>query len=160
MTDATDVEADGPSDSGEAPPAPTDVPPTVATENNDTAPMDIGAYGPNGHEIGAQFTVTTEDGAFLGSCTLEGNGDEPFPLSCRVDVPRYTTVVVMLDESTITPGYAPVENPIISTRHPSQEPRPTGVSPSSSKRKVARPSVSSLPLPSIRPALRARSILP
>ena len=76
------------------------------------AEMDIGARGPNGHEIGARFTVTREDGTFLGSCTLEGNSDEPYPLSCYVSVPKYTTVVVTLDESTITPGFAPVENPL------------------------------------------------
>jgi hypothetical protein len=77
-----------------------------------SAAMDIGATGPNGHEIGARFTVTHEDGEYIGECTLEGNGDEPYPISCRVDVPRGTTVVVTLDVTTITPGYVPVENPI------------------------------------------------
>jgi hypothetical protein len=85
---------------------------TPATSQDDMAFMDIGATGPNGHEIGARFTVTTMDGAYLGSCTLEGRGDEPYPLSCRVDVPRGTTVVVTIDVTTITPGTAPVENPL------------------------------------------------
>lgn len=95
------------------PPASTQVPPTEAAAlDSDTAPMDIGAHGPNGHEIGAQFTVTTEDGEALGSCTLEGNVDDPLPVTCKVDVPRGITVVVTLDESTISDGRAPVENPI------------------------------------------------
>jgi hypothetical protein len=88
------------------------VPIDATVPDAEVAPMDIGAGGPNGHEIGARFTVSTEDGTFLGSCTLVGSGNEPYPLSCQVDVPRYTTVVVTLDESSITPGYTPVQNPI------------------------------------------------
>lgn len=79
----------------------------------ETANMDIGASGPNGHEIGAEFTVSMQDGSFIGSCTLQGNAGEPYPLSCQVPVPRYSIVVVTLDESTITPGLSPVENPIV-----------------------------------------------
>ncbi len=85
---------------------------SVAAQDGGMSPMDIGAVGPNGHEIGAQFTVTTLDGEYIGSCTLVGHGDEPYPLSCRVDVPRGTTVVVTIDVTTITPGTAPVENPL------------------------------------------------
>jgi murein DD-endopeptidase MepM/ murein hydrolase activator NlpD len=111
VTEAADGGADFPGDGVEAPSDSTEVAPTPA-QDADIASMDIGATGPNGHEIGAQFTVTTGDGDVLGSCTLEGQGDEPYELGCRVDVPRNTTVVVTLDESTITPGYTPVENPL------------------------------------------------
>jgi hypothetical protein len=74
--------------------------------------MGIAATGPNGHEIGAQFTVTTLDGEFLGSCTLEGHPAEPYVLACYVSVPYGITVVVTEDVGTITPGTAPVENPL------------------------------------------------
>ncbi len=106
------IEPDNPQDEADVaePDSPevTQAPP----QGNDLVPMDIGATGPNGHEIGAQFTVTTSDGGPLGSCTLEGQGDEPYLIACQVDVPRNTTVIVTLDESTITPGFAPNENPI------------------------------------------------
>jgi uncharacterized surface anchored protein len=85
----------------------------VTAQGGDMAPMDIGASGPNGHEIGARFSVMTLGGEDLGSCTLEGARDEPIPLSCRVDVPLGTTVVVTLDLTSITPGMVPVENPLV-----------------------------------------------
>jgi murein DD-endopeptidase MepM/ murein hydrolase activator NlpD len=88
------------------------VPIDATVPDGEVAPMDIGAGGPNGHEIGARFTVATADGTPLGACTLVGDARAPYPLSCQVEVPRYTTVVVTLDESSITPGFAPVQNPI------------------------------------------------
>lgn len=84
----------------------------TAASNADWAPMDIGASGPNGWEIGAVFTVTLADGTYIGTCTLEGQRHEPVIQSCRVSVPRYTTVVVTLDTNSISPGLVPSENPM------------------------------------------------
>lgn len=64
------------------------------------------------NEVGARFTVTTLDGEFIGSCTLEGYGDEPYLVACAVSVPNGSTVIVTEDVSTITPGLVPEENPI------------------------------------------------
>src|SRR5690606_32143576 len=63
------------------------------------------------NELGAQFTVATMDGAYLGSCTLTGI-PSGILASCSVLVPKGITVVVTEDVSTITPGYVPEENPI------------------------------------------------
>jgi len=61
-------------------------------------------------EVGAHFTVATEDGETLGECTLEDNPGAP--ASCTVPVPVGIVVVVTQDESTITPGFFPESNPI------------------------------------------------
>lgn len=63
--------------------------------------------------FGAHFTVTTEDGAFLGECTLEGDENSPPWQYCWVDVPAGIKVVVWQDLASIPAGYAPVENPIV-----------------------------------------------
>ncbi|HWV25531.1 MAG TPA: SpaA isopeptide-forming pilin-related protein, partial [Thermomicrobiales bacterium] len=68
------------------------------------------------NEIGAQFTVTTEDGEFLGSCTIEGTPESRYwgiIISCAVPVPDGIRVVVTEDVNTITPGHMPEENPIV-----------------------------------------------
>jgi hypothetical protein len=111
VAEAAVDQAPSPDENTTAPPSSTEEAPAV-DQFGDTAPMDISAMGPNGHEIGAQFTVTTLDGAWLGSCTLEGNRNESHLISCRVEVPRNTTVVVTLDPNTVTPGSVPVENPL------------------------------------------------
>lgn len=82
--------------------------------------MIIGATACDGmgscwNEIGAQFTVTTEDGEFLGSCAVTGDrNDTSHVAACAVHFAFEPsgTVVVTLDLNTITPGYAPEENPI------------------------------------------------
>jgi uncharacterized surface anchored protein len=67
------------------------------------------------NEIGATFTVTTESGESLGTCTVTGDpNDRSHVAACVVDFPFRPTGTVIVTEgvSTITPGYAPVENPI------------------------------------------------
>ncbi|MCO5219969.1 MAG: prealbumin-like fold domain-containing protein [Thermomicrobiales bacterium] len=66
-------------------------------------------------EIGVQFTVTTEDGTFVGSCTVEGDpNDLSHVAACFVTFPFEISgsVIVTEDVDTVTPGYAPEENPI------------------------------------------------
>ncbi len=58
-------------------------------------------------ELGPRFTVTTEDGTYLGACT-EQSARHP----CAVRVPSGTMVVVTEDVSTIPAGTAPAENPL------------------------------------------------
>ena len=63
--------------------------------------------------IGAKSNVTTTDGAYIGSCTLEGDPNNTAWIQhCQVPVPLWTTVVVTQDVSTISPDTVPVENPI------------------------------------------------
>lgn len=61
--------------------------------------------------VGVQFTVTTEDGDPLGSCTTELLDPDSISGRCAVQVPFGITVVVTEDTSTIPSGYTPVENP-------------------------------------------------
>ncbi len=76
-----------------------------------------------GATFGAHFTVTTEDGVFLGECTLEGDENSPPYQYCWVDVPAGITVVVRQDPASIPAGYAPVENPIVfDTAYPTTTP--------------------------------------
>lgn len=58
---------------------------------------------------GVQFTVTTEEGAFLGACTQLS-----YRAPCHVFVPLGTLVVVTQDVSTLPdrPCTLPVENPL------------------------------------------------
>ncbi len=90
----------------------------AAAQIPDMPGMDIGATtcvadGDCYQEIGAVFNVTSLEGELIGSCTLEGNRyDTSHIQSCKVPVPRSTTVVVTIDTSTITLGTAPLENPI------------------------------------------------
>ncbi len=66
-------------------------------------------------EIGAQFTVTTEDGTYVGSCTVEGNpNDNSHVAACLVTFPFEITGTLVVTENvdTVTPGYVPEENPI------------------------------------------------
>lgn len=71
------------------------------------------AAGSCWYEIGARFTVTTEDGEFLGSCTISAGKSYADPVqACYVFTPGEMTVVVTEDVGTITPGYAPEQNPI------------------------------------------------
>lgn len=88
-----------------------------------------GSPGSCWNEIGAQFTVATEDGEYLDSCTLEGYRDRSIIAVCQVTVPRGITVVVTEDVSTITSGYAPEENPIYFLAEPPRDiPTPWGPS--------------------------------
>lgn len=67
------------------------------------------------NEIGAQFSVTTEDGEFLGSCAAVGERDLSSNVEgCLIEFPFAATgiLIVTEDVGTITPGYAPEENPI------------------------------------------------
>lgn len=73
--------------------------------------------------FGARFTVTTEDGAYLGACTLEGNADSPPWVYCSVDVPKGIPVIVWEDPDSLPSGYAPAENPLIfDTTYPTTTP--------------------------------------
>lgn len=85
------------------------IPLTIAASSCDGS----GTSGSCWNETGAKFSVTTEDGEFLGSCTLGGPPDIGVLLSCTVPVPDGSIVVVTEDVSTITPDYVPEENPII-----------------------------------------------
>ena len=93
---------------------------TAQGESGQYGGMVIGAItcdAPNScwSESGAAFTVTTEDGQWIGGCTVTGSpSDTSHVAACAVDFPfRPTgTVVVTEDVDTITPGYAPEENPI------------------------------------------------
>lgn len=55
---------------------------------------------------GVTFTVETEDGTEVASCTTDVDG------MCIVSAPNEATVVVTEDVSTAPEGYAPRENPI------------------------------------------------
>ena len=67
-------------------------------------------------EIGATFTVTTEDGNYIGSCTLEGDRNALVLIAgyvnCTVPVPVGVRVIITEDVNTITPGTTPRENPL------------------------------------------------
>jgi hypothetical protein len=65
-----------------------------------------------GLPVGARFIVTTEVGEVMGTCTLEGSGNETYIVACYVPVPFGITMIVTEDISTIIPGCAPVENPL------------------------------------------------
>lgn len=68
-----------------------------------------------GTEFGVQVSVTTEDGAFLGTCTVMGNLlDSSHVPACAVDFPFRPTgmLIVTEDVNTLSGGYAPVKNPI------------------------------------------------
>lgn len=65
-----------------------------------------------GYTFGAHFTVTAEDGTYLGECTLEPTDREVAWWNCKVDVPSDSVSLVWEDLDSIPPGYAPVENPI------------------------------------------------
>ena len=80
------------------------------------------------NEIGAQFTATTEDGTYLGSCTVEGNrNDQSHIEACAIDFPFEATgtLIVTEDLSTITPGYVPEENPMYVDTNASPSTRPS-----------------------------------
>jgi hypothetical protein len=57
---------------------------------------------------GVSFTVYDLDDTVLGTCTTDATG------SCDMILPvaEGTEVVIEEDESTVTPGYAPIENPL------------------------------------------------
>lgn len=62
-------------------------------------------------DVGAHYTVTTEDGESIGECTIEELG-MGWPTHCKVSVPLGVVVVVTEDMDTIAAGLAPVSNPI------------------------------------------------
>ncbi|MGB3305859.1 MAG: prealbumin-like fold domain-containing protein [Thermomicrobiales bacterium] len=65
------------------------------------------------HTVGAHFTVTTEDGEYIGECTLAEPPKTGAPWwNCRVDVPSDQISLVWEDPDSVPAGYAPVENPI------------------------------------------------
>ncbi|MGC4105863.1 MAG: hypothetical protein QM753_05815 [Thermomicrobiales bacterium] len=64
--------------------------------------------GPN--DAGVHFTVTTEDGEYVGECTLDGPVMER--TYCSIPVPLGTVVIVTEDVGTLAPGLAPESNPI------------------------------------------------
>ncbi len=64
------------------------------------------------HTLGARFTVTSEDGEYIGGCTLEPIDREVPWLSCHVDVPSDRISLVWEELDSLPDGYAPVENPI------------------------------------------------
>ncbi len=66
-----------------------------------------------GPEYNVEVTVTTEDGEFLGTCTVTGNVlDQSHVPACAVDFPFRPsgTLIVTEDVSTLPAGYAPVED--------------------------------------------------
>jgi len=68
-----------------------------------------------GPEFSVQVSVTTEDGEFLGACTVTVNLlDHSHLPACSVDFPFRPsgTLIVTEDVSTLPAGYAPEENPI------------------------------------------------
>jgi hypothetical protein len=71
-----------------------------------------GAEDP-GHTFGARFIVTTEDGEYIGECTLAFVETSVPWHNCRVDVPSDRISLVWEDLDSIPAGYAPVENPIV-----------------------------------------------
>lgn len=66
-----------------------------------------------GHTYGARFIVTSEDGDYIGECTLESIETTVPWHNCRVDVPSDRISLVWEDLESIPAGYAPVENPIV-----------------------------------------------
>lgn len=96
----------------------------TAQGGEETYPLHIRANTEGGGAtFGAQFTVTAEDGEFLGACTLEGDANSPAYQYCWVDVPKGLTVIVWQDPGTIPASYAPVENPIaFDTAYPTTTP--------------------------------------
>ncbi|MGI8484214.1 MAG: hypothetical protein ACR2OU_08120, partial [Thermomicrobiales bacterium] len=95
-----------------------DASPTVQeAANGELWSMGIGASieggDPPASIFGAQFTVTSEDGDYIGGCTLE-QPERVVPWwNCRVDVPSDRISLVWEDPDSIPAGYAPVENPIV-----------------------------------------------
>ncbi len=68
-----------------------------------------------GPEFSVQVSVTTQEGEFLGSCTVMGNLlDQSHVPGCAVDFASQPTgtLIVTEDVSTLPAGYGPVENPI------------------------------------------------
>jgi hypothetical protein len=62
---------------------------------------------------GVSVTVSDVNGSELGSCTTnDGTGFDNGSCNILVPVPEGTEVVIEVDESTVKPGYAPIENPI------------------------------------------------
>jgi hypothetical protein len=74
--------------------------------------MSIMPVGPEGSVLGVGFTVTTQDGAMLGSCTVAPDFPEGYIPNCAVDVPLNTTVAVWFDPAASTADMVPVENPV------------------------------------------------
>ncbi len=79
--------------------------------------MGIGAVNGVGgaYTYGARFVVTSEDGDYIGECTLletEFSSTVPW-CNCKDDVPRDRNSLVWEDLDSIPAGYAPVENPIV-----------------------------------------------
>jgi hypothetical protein len=99
--------------------------PAVSAQfDDDMRPMQISAVtcddaGACFYEVGAQFTVTTQDGEYIGSCTLEGDRQATLEIAgnvnCSVLIPVGITVVVTENTGTITPGTVPEENPLSFT---------------------------------------------
>jgi hypothetical protein len=65
-----------------------------------------------GYTFGAHFTVTAENGDYIGECTLEPTDRQVAWWNCKVDVPSDRVSLVWEDLDSIPSGYAPVENPI------------------------------------------------
>ena len=92
-------------------------PSAAPSETTSTTPSTIGAMSCENSdrncwgEIGTHFTVTTEDGEYLGECMVEELGTRG-QARCNVPVPAGIVVVVTEDVTTITPGFAPESNPI------------------------------------------------
>jgi len=104
---------------------------TTAQEDGELYALHIRADNTDTGEttFGAQFTVTTEDGAYLGTCTLEGDENSPPWQYCAVDVPKGIVVSVWEDPETLPDGYAPEENPLtFDTTFPTTTPHKIDVS--------------------------------
>lgn len=62
--------------------------------------------------VGVGFSVTAENGTFLGSCVVPTDFPGGYIPNCSVDVPQNTTVAVWFDPTASSAELTPVEDPV------------------------------------------------